>query len=315
MRNLWWIIADRGTAQRRAASEKKLWGHYRAAAARCGLSFELQDPGSIVVDGLGGSAPRVFVDGQEVTPADTIFVTALYTLPHQIGDAFRTMSVFTLLQHAGFYLPTPPELSLIATHKLTTALYLADCPIPPIPTFRFATGRHDSIVGAATLSDLPYPVIVKPSGWLGGMGVFKAEDERQVREIASLAAAADCDLVCQPYLGAQTVDYRLYFVDGQIHTTMRRSPAPGEVAANVGRGGRAEFVDLPTELEKVIGYLAEKFPTPYFCADFLFDGTDYHLSEVELDGSYGPNFAGEDTGLAEARFTAYARHHERLFLS
>jgi glutathione synthase/RimK-type ligase-like ATP-grasp enzyme len=313
VRNLWWIVADRGTVQRREVTERRLWSHYRVAAERCGLKFGLHDPGSVVVDAIGGK-PRVFVDGEPVDPTDTIFVTALYTLPHQLVDAFRTMSTFTLLQHAGFYLPTTPELSLIATDKLTTALYLADCPIPPIPTFRFGTGRHDSVVGAATLAELPYPVIVKPAGWLGGMGVFKADNERQVREIASLAAASDCDLVCQEFLGDKTVDYRLYFVDGQVHTTMRRSPAPGEVAANLGRGGSAEFVDLPVELEKVVGYLAEKFPIPYFCADFLFDGTDFHLSEVELDGSYGPMRTGADTGVAEARFTAYAKHHERLIL-
>ena len=142
--------------------------------------------------------------------------------------------------------------------------------------------------------------------------MFRADHERQVREIASLASASDCDLVCQEFLGDATVDYRLYFVDGRVHTTMRRSPAPGEVAANLGRGGRSEFVDLPPELEKTVDYLAEKFPIPYFCADFLFDGTDFHLSEVELDGSYAPTAAGDDTGLAEARFTAYARHHERV---
>ena len=141
-------------------------------------------------------------------------------------------------------------------------------------------------------------------------GARCAEDERQVRRIASLAAGSDSDLVCQAYLGPETVDYRLYFVDGRVHTTMRRTPARGEVAANTMRGGRAEYVEAPPQLSDAAEYLATKFTIPYFCADFLFDGHDFHLSEVELDGAYAPDHTGRTTGLLEARFTAYARHHE-----
>jgi glutathione synthase/RimK-type ligase-like ATP-grasp enzyme len=312
VRRLWWIIPDRGTVQRRQKSERGLWHHYRTAAASCGFDFALHDPGSVVVDAIGGTRPEVFVDGEPVSPADTIFVTALYTFPHQIPDTFKQLSVFTVLQQAGFYLPVPPQLSLITTDKLATALYLADCPVPPIPTFRFGTGRHDSITGAASLAALPYPVVVKPAGWAGGVGIFLAEDEKRVRTIASLASGSDCDLVCQAYLGEGTADYRLYFVEGRVHTTMRRVPAPGEVAANVARGGRAEYLGLPAELAEAVEYLAEKFPIPYFCADFLFDGHDFHLSEIELDGAYAPDHAGRDTGLLKARFAAYARQHEQF---
>jgi glutathione synthase/RimK-type ligase-like ATP-grasp enzyme len=313
-RRLWWIFPDRGSIRHKHHWERRFGSNYRAAAASCGLDYARYDPALVVVDGIGGTRPEVFVDGEPVHPADTIFVTALYSFPHHIGDTFRQLSVFTVLQQSGFYLPVPPWVSLIANDKMAAALYLTDCPVSPVPTFRFGTGRDDSITGAVSLAALPYPVVVKPAGWAGGIGVCLAEDEGQVRMLASLASGSDCDLVCQPYLGAGTVDYRLYFVEGRVHTTMRRVPSAGGVAANLHRGGRSEFVDCPTRLAAAVEYLAEKFPIPYFCADFLFDGQDFHLSEIEPDGAYGPDHTGRTTGLLEARFAAYGRQHER-FLS
>jgi glutathione synthase/RimK-type ligase-like ATP-grasp enzyme len=309
VRRLWWIFPDRSSTKQRGWAEAKYWKEYRVAAATCGLDLARFDPGSLVVDGIIRTRPSVFVDGEPVDPTDTIFVTELYTFPYQIIDTFKQISVFMVLEQLGFYLPVPPTLSLIANDKMATALYLADCPIPPIPTFRFGAGRDDSVIGAASLAGLPYPVVVKPAGWGGGLGVFLAQDESTVRMIATLASGADCDLVCQPYLGQETADYRLYFVDGRVHTTMRRTPRAGEVVANVARGGRAEYVDLPAPLTDTVAYLAEKFPIPYFCADFLHDGHHFHLSEIELDGAYAPDSAGRTTGLLEARFSAYARAH------
>jgi glutathione synthase/RimK-type ligase-like ATP-grasp enzyme len=305
-----WIFPDRSSARQRQWEDERYWNDYRAAAASRGLDVAVHDPGSVVVDAISGVRAEVFVDGEPVSPVDTIFVTELYTFPHQIPDTFKQISVFTVLQQLGFYLPVPPRLSLIANDKMATALYLADCPIPPVPTFRFGTGRDDSITGAASLAELPYPVVVKSAGWGGGLGVFVAENERQVRTVASLASGSDCDLVCQPYLGEGTTDYRLYFVDGRVHTTLRRVPRSGEVVANVARGGRPEYLDLPVELAEAADYLARKFPIPYFCADFLFDGLDFHLSEVELDGAYVPDHAGPDHRIARGavhRLCAAAR--------
>ncbi|TCO60725.1 ATP-grasp domain-containing protein [Actinocrispum wychmicini] len=312
MRRLWWIFPDRSSIRQRQRMNELVWDHYQAAADRCGIDFARHDAGSVVVDGIGGPRPEVFVDGVPVTPADTVFVTSLWTFPHQVGDTFKQVTVFTVLDQLRFYLPVPPRLTLIGTDKMATALYLADCPIPPIPTFRFGTGRDDPVTGAASLAALPYPVVVKPTGWGGGLGVLLAEDERHLRTIASLAAGSDCPLVCQRYLGDGTTDYRLYIVDGRAHSVLHRVPRPGEVASNASRGGSTELVDVPARLLDAVGYLAEKFPVPYFCADFLFDGRDFHLSEIELDGVYTPDQKGRDTGVLEARFAAYERHHRQF---
>lgn len=312
MRRLWWIFPDRSSVGQRKLMDARYWNHYGPAAARCGLDFARHDPSSVVVDAISDARPRVYVDGEPVSPSDTIFVTGLYTFPHQVDDTFKQLSAFTVLEQAGFYLPIPPPLSLIVNDKMATALYVADCPIAPMPSFRFGTGRDDAITGAVSLAELPYPVVVKPAGWGGGLGVCVAEDERQVRMFASLASGSDSDLICQSYLGDGTADYRLYVVEGRVHTTLRRVPRPGSVVANGSRGGTAECVECPAELAAAVEYLVGKFPVPYFCADLLFDGTDFHLSEIELDGAYAPGHAGGPTGLLEARFGAYARAHERF---
>ena len=79
--------------------------------------------------------------GERVTPADTLFVTSLYSLPYQAMDVFNQYALYAVLEHSGFYLPAPPRLSAIVNDKLATILYLKDSPVPSIPTVRIGTGR------------------------------------------------------------------------------------------------------------------------------------------------------------------------------
>jgi hypothetical protein len=76
-------------------------------------------------------------------------------------------------------------------------------------------------------------------------------------------------------------------------------------------------VPVPPELEAVVPYLVEKFPLPYFCVDFLHDGQNWWLSEVEPDGCIAATDRDSAVALKEARdliaarFQAYRRAHTR----
>jgi ribosomal protein S6-L-glutamate ligase RimK-like protein len=313
-----WVFPDRESTRAQAMWHPFFWDLYADVAAELGLEWSRCAPDAITVDGLDAGKPRVFVDEQEVTPDDTLFITALYSLPYQSMDIWNQLSVYAVLEQLGFYLPFPPSLSPIANDKGATMLFFADSPVPPIPTIRIGTGpdigKH---LYEVALGGLTYPAILKPAGWCGGGGVNIARSSEDVRGLVSLAQGGDTTMVAQPYLGDGTIDYRVYVVDGEAYATMRRTPEPGSPVANASRGGDMAFPPTPPELVEAIAYFAGKLPdVPFFCVDFLHDGERYWFSELEPDGVIAPEWTDPDRTLqrdvTRARWTAYRNAHAQF---
>ena len=311
-----WVFPDRESQRGVRKWQATFWLEYAEVARELGLEWSAHAPDDVVVDCLDADQPRVWVAGEPVTPADTLFVTSLYSLPYQAQDVFNQYALYAVLEQLGFYLPSPPYLSAIVNDKLATLIHLRDAPVPPIPTVRVGPGR-DLSQGFAepALGRLEFPVIVKPTGWCSGWGICMAHNLEDVRGVLSLAQGGETTLVCQPYLGPRTVDYRVYLVDGEPLATLRRTPRSGAYVGNLGRGGSEVYVDLPAELAAALPYFARKVPIPYLCVDFLYDGHRYWLSEIEPDGviSSPDRNCDEDNRitrmLMRARFAAYQRGH------
>ncbi|MEU8322018.1 hypothetical protein AB0C33_27000 [Nonomuraea sp. NPDC048881] len=317
LRRLCWIFPDRESTRATAMWHPFFWDLYEEVAAELGLRWTRNSPDSVTVDALEPGRPRVFVDDEPVTPEDTLFITALYSLPYQSMDVFNQYALYAVLEEAGFYLPFPPSLSPVANDKLATVLRLRDSPVPPIPTLRIGTGRDTSKhLYEAAIAGLTYPALVKPAGWCGGGGVNLARDSEELRGLASLAQGGDTTLVVQPYLGDGTVDYRVYVVDGEPYAVMKRIPEPGSPVANASRGGTMEFPPVPPELAAATAYFYERVPIPFFCVDFLHDGERYWFSELEPDGVIAPDLGDPARTLqrdvTRARWTAYRDGHTRF---
>ncbi|MEV8633897.1 hypothetical protein AB0395_19780 [Streptosporangium sp. NPDC051023] len=316
LRRMCWIFPDRESTRTGAMWRHYFWDMYADVAAELGLSWTRHSPDAVTVDGLEPGKPRVYVDDELVTPEDTLFITALYSLPYQSMDVFNQYTLYAVLEQAGFYLPFPPGLSSVANDKLATVLYLDDSPIPPIPTLRVGTGRDvGKHLYEVALENLTYPAIVKPSGWCGGGGVNLARGAEEIRGMASLAQGGDTTLVIQPYLGDGTIDYRVYVVDGKPYAVLKRTPEAGSPVANASRGGTMDFSPVPPELAEATAYFYRKLPIPFFCVDFLFDGERFWFSELEPDGVIAPDFGDPDRALqrdiTRARWTAYRDAHTR----
>jgi hypothetical protein len=314
---MYWIFPDRESTRATAMWHPFFWDLYAEVAAELGLTWTRTSPDSVTVDGLDVGKPRVYVNGDLVTPQDTLFITALYSLPYQSMDIFNQYALYAVLEQAGFYLPFPSALSPIANDKMATILHLRDSPIPAIPTIRIGTGpdvgKH---LYEAALGGLTYPAIVKPAGWCGGGGVNLARDAEEIRGLASLAQGGDTTLVIQPYLGDGTVDYRVYVIDGRPYAVMKRIPLAGSPVANASRGGLMEFPPVPRELQEATAYFAEKVRIPFFCIDFLFDGEQFWFSELEPDGVIAPDLGDPartlQRDITRARWTAYRDAHTRF---
>ncbi|MEU4832160.1 hypothetical protein [Streptosporangium sp. NPDC023615] len=316
LRRMCWIFPDRESSRATAMWHDFFWDVYADVAAELGLSWTRHAPDAVTVDHLGPGRPRVHVDDELVTPEDTLFITALYSLPYQSMDIFNQYALYAVLEKAGFYLSFPPGLSAVANDKLATILHLRDSPVPPIPTLRIGTGRDiGKHLYEVALKDLTYPAIVKPAGWCGGGGVNLARDAEEIRGLASLAQGGDTTLVIQPYLGDGTVDYRVYVVDGEPYAVMKRIPEPGSPVANASRGATMEFPPVPAELAEATAYFYRKVPVPFFCVDFLFDGERFWFSELEPDGVIAPDYGDPDRTLqrdiTRARWIAYRDAHAR----
>lgn len=315
LRRMVWVFPDRESSRALPYYDKAFWRAYEEVAEQLGLSWDRHPPEDVAVDAMG-STPQVYVGGQAVTPDDTLFVTSLYSLPYQAMDVFNQYATFTVLEQCGFYLPAPPSLSPIVNDKLATLLHLSDSPIPAVPTVRIGTGRDLVLkLYEPVLQRLTFPAIVKPTGWCTGWGICMAHNLEDLRGLLSLAQGGDTTLVIQPYLGPGTVDLRVFMVDGKPHSVVKREPKPGGYVGNIGRGGRAEFAPLPTELADALDYFAERIPIPFVCVDFLFDGERYWFSEIEPDGAIfcpdaeSPAAVARQRAIIAARFRAYRRGH------
>jgi glutathione synthase/RimK-type ligase-like ATP-grasp enzyme len=316
LRRLVWVFPDRESRRGARRWDETFWSLYARIAAGLGLRWSPHAPDDVTVDATDLRRPRVFVAGEEVTPGDTAFLTSLYSLPYQAQDVFNQYALYAVLEEVGFYLPAPPYLSAIVNDKLATLLHLRDSPVPGIPTVRIGTGRDLGVRHyEPALRGVTFPAIVKPTGWCSGWGICLARDVEDLRGLLSLAQGGETTLVCQPYLGHGTTDYRVYLVDGEPAAVLRRTPREGAYVGNIGRGGHEEYVDLPDALVDVLPYFAKRVPIPFLCVDFLSDGTRFWLSEIEPDGVISspdpadPTDEATTAAVVAARFEAYRRGH------
>lgn len=310
-KTIYWVFPDRSSQQQRVVEQAHYWDEYATAAARAGLELGVVSPEAVDVVVAGDRTASVRVCGAPVSPASTIFVTELYVFPHQVVDTLAQMTTFKTLELAGFYLPIPPDLSLVMNDKAATVLSFHDSPVPALPCVRIVSGRdyedHDL---DSLLEGFAFPLAVKPASWGAGVGFAVARDLNDLRALLGLASGSDCAVVLQPLVAGEVADYRVYFVGGEPHTVLVRRPQAGDLLANLNRGARADFVELPAELEAAAEHAVDAIGLPYFCIDFLFDGERFWLSEVELDGGTPWVDRARTQRILYDRFVAYDEAHE-----
>jgi len=315
MKRIIWVYPDRATTRQRA-SELNIWDVYAGIAREQNFEMSLCAPEDISFTRAPRShQPDVLVEGEVVTPDDTVFVTAVWSLAHQMSDVANELFLYRLLQKLGFYLPIDPDISMLTTDKYATYLEFLDSPVPPIPTYRIGTGRNSACKDyQRALSDLDFPVIVKPTYWGMGVGVSRATNFDELHGLVGLASGSNTALVCQPDLGPGTEDFRVYMISGRPHTTIRRSPHGTALTANVTSGGSMEFVDLPEELTLAVEYVHERIGLEYYSIDFLHANGRFWLSELEPDAAIGfPESEAvrvRQHADISARFAAYHRQHD-----
>lgn len=296
-------------------ADEAVWSSYRLAADTAGLVLDIVSVDD--VDVLAAPwGPRVFVRGEPVDPARTLFHTKLYTWPMFAPDVWRSLATFQTLAAAGCHTLIRPELNLLTNDKTATLLHLRAVDHQWLPTVSLPTRELTGLRVRLQESGIDFPVVVKPASWGSGKGVTVARDETELTTVLRLAAAAELTMVVQPLVGGgsrEPADVRVYCVDGRPVGALRRTPGPGGAVANVTAGGHGELIDVPPDLATRAAAVAARLDTPWLGVDFLCDGDDAYLSEVEIDACIGPvtsRLPGMEDVLAQ-RFSAYRARFER----
>lgn len=301
---MYWLEAQRFRQAAYEYFKTKVLPDLADGASQAGMDLVLLTVDDIVVRAAPGET-KVFVRGSEVHADSCFFHNKLMTWPDSQPDAWRLLSLFDVLDAAGFHTTVPTSLNVATNDKLLALLRYADTDAAPIPTWRIST-RQFTWLPVDDLA-MDYPLIVKPANWGAGYGITRVETPQELQEVLQLAGAGELNMVVQPWLGPDTVDYRVYCVDGRALRACTRKPQPGAVAANTFQGGVLEYLDVPQRFVGPSERIAKSLGLAYACIDFLEADGRIWLSEIEADGA-----ANRQPGLNAARFAAYRRQFDRF---
>jgi hypothetical protein len=313
MKKMFHFFPDRDCHKVDEWASQSYWPLLESSAAEVGLKWKLISHESIDV-AKDAAGIRVYVDGELIDPDSAFFNGFIYGLPHQSGDIWQQYTTFTLLELAGFYMAIPPQLAALVNDKMARFLYFKDLDLNMLPCVRIMTGRtlqfREKDMGML-IQNIGFPMVAKPAYWGMGIGVTIAYDLPHLKSILSLAGGCDVPMILQPLLKSNDLlDYRVYVIEGEVHTVETRQARKGEILANVARGGTATCVEMPKELRYYVDVINRKIQLPYNCLDFFFDGSTYWFSEMEIDGGTiyeKPEIGGK---ILRDRFSACMRRHD-----
>ena len=190
--------------------------------------------------------------------------------------------------------------------KMTTHLMLADSGIPMPDTVagllcydQTATVSDKSV--DAIINALGLPVVVKQAYGSMGTGVYKADTKEQLLALME-------KFKCEPHLFQKYIssshgkDMRVIVVGGKVLGGIERS-SDNDFRSNIGLGGRAKQVEVPSEVQEHAVRAAQILGLDYCGIDFLY-GDTFLLCEVNSNAFFDAFETATSINVAGA----YAEH-------
>jgi ribosomal protein S6--L-glutamate ligase len=171
---------------------------------------------------------------------------------------------------------------------VAAALSLGGIPVPETVMVSNPVSEAELL---AAVSDLSYPLVVKPNSATRGVGVTKVTDEDSLLGVADYLdlvhdyrATGDKSYLVQEFL-PDARDYRAMVVDGVCYGGVeRRLPEPtrerGRWKHNVHRGAEAEAVDLPASVRTLAEETAKALDIDYLGVDLLVSDSRVVVNET-----------------------------------
>lgn len=156
--------------------------------------------------------------------------------------------------------------------------------IKSIETFHIVDNKYEKVESIMKAKKINYPIVIKES--LGGMGngVFRADNERELRII--LESKRNGNLVFQPFIKNEG-DFRVLVCDGKSLGIMKRVAKEGDWLNNFSQGGSVQVYN-DKDMEKFAESVAQKMKLDFTGIDILKTEDGYVIIEVNIF----PNFEG-----------------------
>lgn len=156
--------------------------------------------------------------------------------------------------------------------KMQTHIVLSDKGIPMPDTLPGLLCYDRSAVIPKSVFDtvekkLGYPVIVKQSYGSCGKGVFKADNRAELEKIADSVKLTSH--LYQRYIAdSHGKDMRVIVIGGKVLGGIMRI-SNGDFRSNVGLGGKAQQIEVPTDIRDIAERAADILKLDYCGIDFL----------------------------------------------
>ncbi len=218
---------------RRIAEEAEKRGHFieQIDHTRCSVQ-------------LGGSGPKIFYDGEDISHAFRAVIPRIGARVTRHGAAivkqFEMNGVFSTARSLGI---------MRARDKVRSLQILASKGIP-VPKTLFSTDPESIQTQIRLLGGAP--VIIKLQEGTHGRGVILAESEQSAKSIIDTFYKMDTGILLQEYIEeAKGEDLRIIVVGNEVVAAMKRKGSEGDFRANVHQGGSAEAVELTPKEQRI----------------------------------------------------------------
>ncbi|MEN9561557.1 MAG: hypothetical protein RIQ56_830 [Candidatus Parcubacteria bacterium] len=163
--------------------------------------------------------------------------------------------------------------------RKTYLLEVAKAGIPVVPSLILSTDTPRAQIQSWVSTNCDKDIVLKPLVGASGDGVKKYA-------ISDFFDQLMCtEGLIQPYLShVEEGEISCIYVEGLFSHAIARIPKKGSFLANVAQGATVHLIDPPSEVRRYERALHDLLPSCplYSRLDWLFDGRNYLLAEVEL---------------------------------
>lgn len=196
--------------------------------------------------------------------------------PGSLEQVVFRMDVLHQLEAAGRRVLNPPRALEICVDKYLASARLDAAGLPTPPT----VVCQDAEAAVAAFHQLGGDVVVKPLFGSEGKGMVRVSDIEMAWRTFRTLERLQSVLYVQQFIPHPGWDLRAFVIDGKVLTAMRRY-AKDDWRTNVAQGGRAEFIAVTTEEERLAIAAAKAVGTSVAGIDLLpRPGGGYFVLEV-----------------------------------
>ena len=187
--------------------------------------------------------------------------------PEVVVSRIRDSDILSQLEDYGSTVYNRSSVCRICNDKAFTYSFVKSLGIPILP-FSFPDQR---------LPPGP-PWVIKSCIGHGGTEVFKADSEE---DLGNLVLKLDGRKpIIQSFASDPGKDMRVYVLGGRIIATVLRS-SETDFRANFKLGGKAELVDPPEQIIKMVKRIVPELMADFIGIDFVFGDGQVYLNEIE----------------------------------